>query len=477
MQNRPDTKAFGNRGPAGWSESGMSLIWQFHSAVSGVMWPAVSPPGAASVLALQFQFERTQWLPAERLRELQFRQLAVVLRHAYATVPYYHDQWRGVYDPTPELTPARFCTLPLLERRGLQDHFETLKSSDIPAAHGATGEARTSGSTGAPVRVIKTQLSMLFWNAFTLRDHIWHRRNLRGKLAAIRHGVTAGEFAGWGQATNGLVATGPSAVHGIEDDVEAQLSWLQGEQPEYLITHPSMAAELAKSSLAREVHLPRLREVRTFGELLTPEARELCREAWSVPVTDTYSSNEVGYIALQCPQHEHYHVQSEGVLVEILDDAGQACEPGQIGRVVVTTSHNFAMPLVRYELGDYAEVGEPCACGRGLPVLRRIIGRVRNMLVTASGERYWPSFGTRKFIEIAPVLQHQFVQKSFDTIEAKLVTANRLTAEQEEDLRRHILSRLPPGFELKFVYCDGIPRSAGGKYEDFMSEVAASPSS
>ena len=111
------------------------------------------------------------------------------------------------------------------------------------------------------------------------------------------------------------------------------------------------------------------------------------------------------------------------MLVEVIDAAGQPCAPGQVGRVVVTPLFNYAMPLLRYELGDYAEVGPPCPCGRGLPVLTRILGRERNaLLVAPTGERYWPAFGSRKFTEIAPIVQHQFVQKDAEWIEARLVT-------------------------------------------------------
>ncbi len=449
----------------------MSLSWNFQSSMQSTAWPALPAAGPNATLALLFLLERSQWLPADDLRELQLRQLDVVLRHAYATVPYYRDQWDGLYDPAVALTRERLARLPLLTRSQLQDRFEALRSADIPPAHGAVGEARTSGSTGAPVRVMKTQLSTLLWSAFALRDHIWGKRNLLGKLAAIRHGVTPGEFEGWGIATNGLVATGPSVVRGVDGDVETNLNWLEKQQPDYLITHPSLALELAKSSLARGMQMPRLREVRTFGELLTPETRELCRQAWGVPVTDTYSTNEVGYIALQCPMHVHYHVQSEGVLVEVLDEQGDACAPGEVGRIVVTTLHNFAMPLVRYDLGDYAEVGECCSCGRGLPVLNRIIGRVRNMLTTADGKRYWPVLSSRRTAEIAPIRQYQLVQKEFDLIEVRLVIKAALTPEQENGLRQLIQSALPPSIRLKFVYCESIPRSTGGKYEDFVSEI------
>ena len=431
-------------------------------------------PGAATRLALLFQLERTQWLSADRLRESQFRQLGVILQHAYATVPYYRERWGGIYDPGLALTPERFAALPLLGKRDLQDHYDDLKNRNIPQSHGTVGESRTSGSTGKPVRVLKTKLDQLFWSALTLRDHVWHQRDLQGKLAAIRGGVSAAELDGWGPATHGVVGTGRSVTLPVGTDVHAQLEWLRQQQPDYLLSHPSNLAELAKLSLAGGISFPRLREVRTSGELLTQSVRDLCREAWDVPVSDMYSANEVGYIALQCPQHEHYHVQAEDVMVEVLNERGEPCGPGQTGRIVITPLHNFAMPLVRYSIEDFAEVGESCSCGRGLPVLRRIVGRVRNMLVTAYGKCYWPSFKVRRLTDMMPLLQCQFVQKEFDLIEARLVTVVPLTDEQEKKAHQHLLSELPPGFRVNLVYCNEIPRSAGGKFEDFVSEVATS---
>ncbi|MGH9650354.1 MAG: phenylacetate--CoA ligase family protein [Terriglobales bacterium] len=270
-----------------------------------------------------------------------------------------------------------------------------------------------------------------------------------------------------------MAVTGQCATLSMRADVDAQLEWLARQQPDYLLCYPSTLAELAGRSLTRGQRMPRLREVRTISEVLTPEIRELCEQAWGVPVTDTYSSQEVGQIALQCPAGTLYHVQSEALVVEVLDEEGRPCGPGELGRVVITTLHNFAMPLVRYDIGDYAEIGSPCACGRGLPVLARIAGRARNLLVLADGRRYWPRLGSRNFVEVAPVLQAQYVQKDFDLIEVRLVVAQPLGREQEDRLRQMILPGLPPGMRIAFTYCDRISRGAGGKYEDFVSEVAA----
>ncbi len=142
---------------------------------------------------------------------------------------------------------------------------------------------------------------------------------------------------------------------------------------------------------------------------------------------NAYSAKEVCTIALQCPEHGNLHVQSESLLVEILDEDGAACGPAEVGRVVVSDLHNFAMPLIFYEIGDYAEPGEPCACGRGLSVLRRVLGRSRNRVRLPSGEFMWPRFGANRVSRIAPVLQSQLVQVSVSKNHVNLVVERSLT--------------------------------------------------
>ena len=449
--------------------------WEIESAVPGVAWPAIPAAGGAMTLALLQQLERTQWLPPAQLLQAQLGQLAVLLRHAHATVPHYRERWAGAYDPTAPLTYERFARLPLLSRADLQQHHAALRSADPPAAHGAPEEGRTSGSTGSPVRYLSTPLAALYWSAFTLRDHLWHQRDLGLTLAVIRRETGDFDAPNWGRATQGLVRTGRSVGHAIAGDAGTQIDWLMRQQPGYLYTYPSLVKELALLCLRRGARLPGLREVRTLAETVDAEVRALCREAWGVPLTDLYSASEVGYLALQCPLHEHYHVQAEGVLLEVLDEAGSPCAPGQVGRVVVTALHNFAMPLVRYDIQDYAEVGTPCACGRGLPVLRRILGRVRNMLTTADGRRYWPVFGTRALMDTVPLRQYQFVQKGFDLVEARIVADAPFTAAQDAAFRERVLSQLPAGMRLQVSYPDRIERSASGKFEEFVSEVSAAP--
>jgi phenylacetate-CoA ligase len=269
-----------------------------------------------------------------------------------------------------------------------------------------------------------------------------------------------------------LMKTGPAVMLNIGTDLPLQVKFLLKEKPDYLVSYPSNIQALAKYFIQENLQLPSLKEVRSLGEALGEGVRSSCAEAWDVPLVDMYSAQEVGYIALQCPERsENYHVMAENLYVEVVDERGLPCKPGQVGRVLLTTLHNFAMPLIRYEIGDYAEVGETCTCGRTLPVISQVKGRQRNMLVLPSGEKFWPPINSAHWGLDFPVRQFQFVQKSIDLVEVRMVALRKLDANEETKLISTVQETLMFPFDIKLIYLEDIPRSKGGKFEDFISEV------
>ena len=455
------------------------------SSVPGIEWPAIPAPNGRIILSLLHQFEQTEWWPADEIHAGQFRQLGRVLSHASNTVPYYRERVRewGIKNPK-KITSEEWRELPWLRRRDIQAAGSELYSESVPRGHGRVSEIHTSGTTGQPVRGLITGLSSMFWSAFTIRDHLWHKRNLKGKLAAIRRSEKGKDpypdgfkMPQWG-TTNMVFKTGPLASLNINCTIEEQVDWLQRENPDYLLTHPTNVYRLASYCKEQGIRFSNLHQVQTLSEILRPEVRDACRAAWDVSVADMYTGREVGYLALQCPEHDHYHIQAEGVYVEIVNSDGDACPPGEVGTVVVTPLHNFAMPLIRYEIGDYAEVGEPCPCGRGLPVIKRILGREQDMVTLPNGEKRWTllsSGNIEAFLKIAPVRQYQFVQKNLHTIEARLAVERELTGIEKEKLVEWIVNKLDHPFTVEFSFVDEIPRSPSGKYQDFISKIDAIP--
>ena len=131
------------------------------------------------------------------------------------------------------------------------------------------------------------------------------------------------------------------------------------------------------------------------------------------------------------------------------------------------------MPLIRYELGDYAEVGEMCVCHLGLPVIRKIAGRKRNLLTLPNGDKYWPMLGLMRIAKEVDkkIRQLQVIQKSLSIIEVRIGMDGSLKAEKEDQVKKIIKDMLNYSFDIEVVYMQEIQRSKSGKYEDFISEV------
>jgi phenylacetate-CoA ligase len=443
--------------------------------VTGIQFPAAMNGLPAAMAALLDELERTQWMPAADLFARQQAQLELLTAHAAGESEYFKGALSRAGLHVRDLaTPEKFRRLPLLRRRDIQNAGESLHCRQIPAQHRPIAEIKSSGSTGEPVVVRRTSMTQLFWLALTLRDHFWHGRDFTRRFSCIRAQVnTYAVRDNWGPPVSLLFDSGPFQAIPISAGLEQQWQWLREFQPDGLLIYPSNLDGLAHYAQARSLTLPSLRFIRTIGEMLWPRTRELAEQVLGAKLADCYSSQELGSIAVQCPHSQLYHV-AENVILEVLDDTGQPCAAGQTGRVVLTDLVNFATPIIRYDIGDYAEVGPPCPCGRGLPTVARVVGRERNLVVMPDGSRHWPIVGTLKFRDVAPIQQFQFIQLDRESIEVRLVSAEPVTPAQEAELTKMIHECLGHAFRLKFAYFDDvIPRTRGGKFEEFICKVTS----
>ncbi len=302
---------------------------------------------------------------------------------------------------------------------------------------------RTSGSTGIPVEVQRSYLSKLWWSATNLREVLWHKRDLSQSFAIIRPSVEEEIFQEqWGPAFSLLGRTGPLYAHPVSGDLNG---WLQKIQPGYLMVYPSILETIDLKPLIS------LKGIKTTGETLYQK---------SPLIADMYSSEEVGTIAIQCPDNRDvYHVM-ENILVEILDEEDR---PADVGRVILT---DLTSPyLHRYEIGDYAELGQ-CSCGRGLQTIKKILGRRRNQVLLPDGSTHWPRIGSLEYRKIAPIQRFQLVQTGRTTLEFRLIVKSLLTEQQKKAFSQLIHRWIGYPFEIDFVYVDEFPK---GKFEEFMN--------
>jgi phenylacetate-CoA ligase len=430
--------------------------------------------GSTTLSTLLDNLSRTERLPASGIRAMQSPRLQALLQHHASHTPSFSE--RQTKAGVPELPADPFealASLPPLRRADIQSAGAGFRATRLPRAHQPTGSVKTSGSTGEPVAVERTALNHLFWSAFNIRDHLWNRRPFSARLSAIRANIGALTLSDdWGHPVSLIYKTGQAQGFPINTPIRQQVEWLWQFQPEILLVYPNNLKGLLDTWKSDPSRQPRLKHVRTLGETVSAELRSMTQQQCGVPIEDNYSSQEVGTIAIQCPASGLYHVMAEALIVEVLGEDNKPCREGQAGRVVVTDLMNYANPLIRYDIGDYAIPGPPCPCGRTLPTLKTILGRERNLMRLPGGEKCWPLVGFHRFDEVAPIRQYQFIQHTLEDIEFKTVTRDELTPEQQVALIAIAQAALGPSFQIRITQSrTSLNNATNGKFEEFVCRI------
>ncbi len=417
--------------------------------------------------AIQSALERLERASATEVALTQLSALERIVRHARETTSFYADRLAPLFVGG-EFTPQHWASVPILTRQEAQDNSAAIRSTRLPDGTEAR-EGETSGSTGTPLKFAWSTLSSISTRAVVERMTVWHGLDPAASLAEIRSFPPGyANFPGQrvGQSWS---FRSPAASYyrlSVTTPVARQLAWLKLVGVGYLLTYPTMLRELAEACLAENADLG-FDAVLTVGEVLTPEIRELCRAAFGARAIDSYGCQEMGKVAVECEVSGHYHVCASNVLLEVLDDDGRQVPPGESGRIVLTSLYNYAMPFIRYEIGDFGRLGGPCPCGRSLPVLTEILGRRRNMITLPDGNRLWlPGRALAALAAHVPMKRMRLVQTAPDNFDL-LYLPNAGGGEPDlPRLQASAAHHIHPDVRIQAIAVEDLTRSAGGKYED-----------
>ena len=444
--------------------------------LEGVVWPRMYTGPNLVLMALLAELDRTMWLHPAVIERAQYDQLRLIIAHHMAHSPQFAGRMAAVGLTASDITgPASLRKLPPLKRLDIQRAGDSFYSRYVPQSHGQPGETRTSGSTGEPVRIRKTQIDALYWTAHAIRDHLWARRDFGHKLLSIRADIFKyGENPNWGQPIADIWQTGRSIGMPATMDMREQMKIIKEFQPGILLIYPNNLSIILDEMSQDGGDFSFIKHVKTIGETVHQWQRDKTQRVLGLKIEDNYSSNEIGCMAMQCPETDNYHVMTETVIVEIIKDDGEPCAPGEVGRLVVTDLHNHASPLIRYDIGDWAEAGEPCSCGRGLPTISRFIGREHSILTRPDGTRIWPIFYGAKMNDVAPVRQYQIRQKTQTSMEFRCYTEEPLTADQRVGLITLVQEALGYPYDMDLIeYRQPLPTTQRGKFQEFICEIAS----
>jgi phenylacetate-CoA ligase len=398
----------------------------------------------------------------EQFKAYQDCQLDRLLRAARRS-PYYHRVMveNGISSDMPPL--EALALFPLLSKEQLRTHPSALLTGRPPKR---SVTFNSSGTTGTPTTIYYTRefhsLEMatiearnLNWAGATYRD----RRVMFGARKICRFDQNRPPFWRFSPAEKMAYA---SVYHLSPEFLPAYLQFLGDFKPTVVMGYPSALYAVAQYALDHRVPPPQARAVFTSAERLTGYMRTAIESAWQAPIYDRYGAVEGCVSASQC-EHGRYHVNSEIGIIEILDQDGQVAGPGVEGEVICTGLHNTVQPLIRYQIGDTARwaVDQACACGRQLPILEGIDGRVEDVCYTIDGRRI-VRFDT-VFKGVANIRLAQVIQETLDLFTITVVPTESFNQDDVQQIKKNL--RLHVGDVAVNVQCaTALPRTPSGKF-------------
>ncbi|GIK81342.1 MAG: adenylyltransferase [Alphaproteobacteria bacterium] len=420
---------------------------------------------------------QTEWLPKQKLEQYQRSLVARVVRHAYDNVPFYRERLACLIGADGAVDLARWDEVPVLRRKEAAADSARMRVTQLPDYYGPIVDYATTGSSGVPLDFSANGMVLTTSNAGLTRLAAWFGADTSKPLARIRVYRDAEEIRyPEGATSKGWSRASPEAeVYDLDllTPTDRQLEWLMRRRAPYLMSSASNLAGIAHIMSPAQARALNIKLVFGIAETITAHAREIVAQRMGARIAGIYSCQEVGHIAHECPQHGHYHVFAENMLVEILDDASRPTPPGELGQVVLTSLYNYATPFIRYAIGDVAvRSDEPCPCGRALPVLAEVHGRTRSGFLFRDGTRVWPRFWhARKMRAFVPFREFQLVQTDFETVEFRYVPDEKESPADFAGLRNFIATHLHASVTTRIIAVPEVEKGPGGKFEHFISLV------
>lgn len=413
------------------------------------------------------QLRRRQWMDKDKLINYQEERLRNIINNAYTNVPFYHDLFKSV-----NITPSDINTvkdlkkIPTITKKEVYDNY--------PAKIVANGiniencyNTRTTGSSGTPLKLSFTNKDRIYFNS--LINYVWIETGIKrsDKFISIRDDsfdVKKSMFHKY----RVLITQNIS----IFDPLENIIKELILLNPDVIYTYPSILSLLSNEIREKKITSINPRILLTIGETLTRKSREDLCQKFNADIFMIYASEEFGMMAFECQDHSGYHILTDNVVIEFIKD-GEEVKAGEEGEVVVTGLSNHCMPLIRYKLGDIAiPIEDKCPCGRGLPLIKHVVGRKDDYLILPSGTRISPRTINYGIGYIPGIKAYKTIQKEKDYFVIKVVKNSGFNENTIVEIQKEIKSAcLGEEVKVDVKLVNEIAKERTGKIRAIVSKV------
>jgi len=412
------------------------------------------------------ELNKSQWWQPTKIEELQIIRLKEILNHAYQNVPHY----RRIFEER-QLTSDDFNSirdlekLPILTKDMIRHNLEDLCAKDFRRYHPCL--SYTGGSTGKPLKFYLDSNSWAWSKASVRRYQKWANYNPRDRCVIIKYRLFEEGKPPYALEGKRLYL---SAFHMKDEYLSEYCKLMADFDPKAIWSFPSALYVLVRYMKKKGLrNIIKLKTIMTTSETLFEHHRKEIEDFLNCKIYDWYGANESNVTACECPIGG-MHMNSECGILEVVDNKGKNVRVGEIGKAVITDFTNFAMPLIRYKLGDRLSLSKAiCPCGRGLPLIEFIEGRTDDIIVTKDGkmvgrldEAFHYSFGIKL---------SQIIQDKVGHILVKIVKDYNFSDEDIKILDIELRKRLGDAMDIDYKFVEGIHRTRMGKYKFVISKI------
>jgi phenylacetate-CoA ligase len=362
--------------------------------------------------------------------------------------------------------------LPLLDKDAVRDNLEEMVARNIDRS--SLSYKTTSGSTGNPLGVYQNEhTSWMHELAFHYRQWGWAGYRFGDPFVTLRGNLIPGSSAennkSWWDYNPGNNQLILSSYDMSEENLFLYIQKINEFQPKFIQAYPSSIEILARFMKRNAIKNATVKAIFCASETLYPQQRKLVEEQFKCKIFASYGMTEKVAIALECEQHQGYHVGMEYGVFELLDQYDETIKkPGIPGRVVGTGFDTFGMPLIRYVTEDVAEyASSDCSCKRQHSLIQDFKGRLRELIFSKSGYvvSLTPVFSSIHGPIVTKIREIKFLQEREGELVVQIAKA---PAFSEEEVEKEFLDQLyvrldKKEFNVRVVFVDSVPRTGRGK--------------
>lgn len=420
--------------------------------------------------ACRRSLEKTQWMKKRDLQRLQAEKMKALLTQAYENVPYYRKSFKEYdFHPSDFHGLMDLNRIPILKKAVIREEPEKLMAKNVPKWKMECWE--TSGTTAAPLHFYRSKVDVSWGVGAELRGYSWAGYEVGDKLVWLWR-VSPQEYRSLKfKLRHSLARTKILNVSTISEKSMASFAHILGVfQPDYIRGYAGSTNIFATFMLENSHFRIQSKAVFTTGETLIPHYRRTIEEAFKCKVYDIYGTNEFSHAATQCGHHSGLHVNEENVILEIIKD-NEPASPEIEGKVLLTNLNNYAMPFIRYDIGDTGVLlADTCPCGRNHSLFKPH-GRTYEYFFHSDGS-FTILRDLQTVLEDLPIKDFQVVQESHDQILIKIVCSSEYTSAHTDFILENIRGVSSPTAEIKIELVDSIMPEKSGKVRHAVSKLS-----